>query len=115
MFWGKLASINLYGCDSSLIKNKRAIRDYIKILCKGIDMRLYGKTIVRRFGNAGLEGFSAFQFIETSSITIHFDEVENRAFIDIFSCKDFDDPKAEKLSKEFFKAKKSSSEIIVRK
>ena len=30
------------------------------------------------------------QFIETSSITVHADEVFNRCFIDIFSCLPFD-------------------------
>ena len=30
------------------------------------------------------------QFIETSSITIHADEVFARCFVDVFSCRSFD-------------------------
>jgi hypothetical protein len=29
------------------------------------------------------------QFIETSSVTVHADEVSGRCFIDVFSCKPF--------------------------
>jgi len=46
------------------------------------------------------------QFIETSSIVAHFDEIWDRAFIDVFSCKTFDSKVAGKFSKEFFKAKR---------
>jgi len=45
------------------------------------------------------------QFIMTSSITVHLDEVNNRAFIDIFSCKKFDVNIATKFCKDFFRAK----------
>lgn len=61
-----------------------------------------------------LEGCSAMQFIKTSSITIHFDEEKNRAFIDIFSCKKFNPKKAEKFSKKFFRAKRSKMTILIR-
>ena len=115
MFWGKLALINLYGCDSKLIKNKESICCYIKKLCQEINMELYGRTIVKRFGGLDLEGFSAFQFIKTSSITLHFDEIQNRAFIDIFSCKNFDEDLAEEFSKFFFKAKRSKKDVLIRK
>jgi len=115
MFWGKLASINLYECDSELIKNKRYIRKFVKELCKEINMKTYGKLLIKRFGKGKLNGISALQFIETSSITLHFDETQNRAFIDIFSCKDFNENKSEKFSKNFFKAKSSSKKVLIRK
>ena len=114
MNWGKIALINLYGCDSDLIKDKKAIQEFIIELCDKIDMVRFGKSKIKRFGEGELKGYSAFQFIETSSITIHFDEIESRAFIDVFSCKDFDEKMAEKFSKEFFKAKSSSIKFFLR-
>ena len=45
------------------------------------------------------------QFIETSTITAHFDEQGNRAFIDIFSCKTYNAKKVALFCKKFFKAK----------
>jgi S-adenosylmethionine/arginine decarboxylase-like enzyme len=114
MFWGKLGSINLYECNPKKIRNRRDIREFVKQLCVEINMKPYGPCMVKRFGEDSLEGYSAIQFIETSSITLHFDETENRAFIDVFSCKDFDVKKAEKFSKEFFNSKKSISKTIIR-
>jgi len=113
--WGLLSSINLYGCDSKLISSPKAIEEFVVEICKVIKMTRHGNVLVDRFGDGDLEGYSAMQFIETSSITIHFDEGENRAFIDIFSCKYFEADKALKFSKEFFKAKKYKIINIVRK
>ncbi len=115
MNWGKLALINLYDCDKNLIKNKREIKKFIKELTKKINMKGINSAKIKRFGKESLKGYSAFQFIETSSITCHFDETENRAFIDIFSCKDFETDKIKNFCKEFFQAEKAKSEIIIRK
>jgi len=113
--WGKVALINLYECDSKLIKNPLEIQNYIKQLCKEINMKMVDSPKIKRFGKDDLDGFSFMQFIETSSITGHFDETEERAFIDIFSCKEFNEKKAIKFSKEFFKAKKSKCKVFIRK
>lgn len=115
MFWGKLASINLYACNPKSIKSKKKISDYIVELCDLIDMKRFGKSIIQRFAEGDLEGYSAMQFIETSSITLHFDETQNRAFIDIFSCKDFNAKEVERFSKKFFGAKKSKAKVTIRK
>jgi S-adenosylmethionine/arginine decarboxylase-like enzyme len=115
MEWGKLGTINVYGCNPKKIRSKKHIRNFVKILCEGIGMERKGPCRIKRFGKDDLEGYSAIQFIEYSSITIHFDEIENRAFIDIFSCKDFDVKRAENFSKKFFNGKKSSSKILARK
>jgi len=77
-------------------------------------MKAHGETIIDRFGVGKLEGWSAMQFIETSSITVHADEVDNRCFIDIFSCKDFDADKAEKFSKTFFGSLRTKMVVLER-
>lgn len=114
MMWGKLAIIDLHDCDKDLIKNKSQIKKFVAKLCEKIEMKRQGETIIKRFGKDSLKGYSIMQFIETSAITIHFDETENRAFIDIFSCEKFNEKKAEKFSKEFFKAKRSKTRLLVR-
>lgn len=113
--WGKLAIINLHNCDKNLIKDRTKIKKFIIKLCKNINMKRVGPARIKRFGKNSLKGYSAMQFIETSSITIHFDEQKNRAFIDIFSCKNFDSKKVERFSKEFFRAENSKARIIIRK
>ncbi|MCK5624470.1 S-adenosylmethionine decarboxylase [Candidatus Pacearchaeota archaeon] len=115
MEWGKLTIIDLHSCNKEKIRNKKEIRKFVYKLCDNINMKRFGPTRIKRFGEGKLKGYSAIQFLQTSSITIHFDEEKNRAFIDIFSCKKFNDKKAEKLSKEFFNAKKSKSRVLFRK
>ena len=111
--WGNLAIINLYGCNNS-IKNKKKIKEFVALLTKEIKMNPVGKTQIKRFGAGKLKGYSAIQFIETSSITIHFDERENRAFIDIFSCMPFNEKKVATFSRKFFKAEKSTAKMMKR-
>ncbi len=103
-----VAVISLYHCHPRYIKTPKIIRRFIVTLCKKIEMKRHGPTLVERFAEGPLEGCSAMQFIETSSVTVHFDETENRAFIDIFSCKYFNPRVAEKFAKSFFKARRSS-------
>ena len=115
MNWGKIALVDLYNCDKDYIKNENKIEEYLVELCKKIKMKRFGNPKIKRFGDGNLEGYSAFQFIETSSITAHFDETKNRAFIDVFSCKDFDENVVEKFSKNFFKASDSKIKCFLRK
>ena len=42
------------------------------------------------------------QFIETSTITVHADEMGSRCFVDIFSCKAFDPTAAAAIATEHF-------------
>lgn len=112
--WGLVSSVDVYNCDPSFISNAARIRRFIIDLCKEIDMKRHGPALVERFAEGELEGYSALQFIETSSITMHFDEGKNRAFIDIFSCKFFDHKKAEKFCKNYLKGNRSKSVYYLR-
>ena len=112
---GQLTIINLGECDKNLVKDRVALGKFGKELCKVIDMVPYGEPIIKRFGKGDLEGYSMVQLIETSNITVHLDEFENKAFIDIFSCKNFNPKDAKNFSKEYFKAKKAKCKTIYRK
>jgi S-adenosylmethionine/arginine decarboxylase-like enzyme len=113
--WGLLATINLYGCDHSKIIDTECMKDFIKVLCKEIDMIPHGEPRIEKFAEGHLEGYSVLQFIETSSITIHFDDkIGDRAFIDIFSCKYFDTNKALEFCKNYFSAKDGLMNCIIR-
>lgn len=103
--WGQLLSIDAAGCDYSLLTNPEKLKEFSGKLCKEIDMIPFGEPIIKRFGEGSLEGYSMIQFIMTSSITVHLDEIGLRAFIDIFSCKRFDVDKAKDFCQDFFKAK----------
>jgi S-adenosylmethionine/arginine decarboxylase-like enzyme len=112
--WGLHAVIDLYGCDPGLIKSFKAIERYSIELTDLIKMKRYGKPQVERFATGYYAGVSLFQFIETSSVTAHFDEQENRAFIDVFSCKYFNAKQAAMFSKKYFKAKDLRLTVLLR-
>jgi len=103
--WGQSLSIDLSGCEHSLLTNPEKLKEFSKKICNEIDMVSFGEPMINRFGEGSLKGYSMMQFIMTSSITVHLDEVNNRAFIDIFSCKKFDVNIATKFCKDFFRAK----------
>jgi S-adenosylmethionine/arginine decarboxylase-like enzyme len=107
--WGKSVSIDLFDCDLSLISDPESIRKFVQSIVSEIHMVAHGPCLVERFGCDDLEGYSAIQFIETSSITVHCDEPGRRAFIDIFSCKNFDDQAAVNYSRKYFKAQSVKS------
>ena len=87
--WGQLAAVDLHGCDRERLADPDVIRRFVPALVDAIGMRAHGPLGLERFGDGELEGWSAMQFIETSSITLHADEVGGRCFVDIFSCRPF--------------------------
>lgn len=111
--WGKSISIDLFDCDISLFQPE-PIKEYVQKVISVIDMVAHGPCYVDKFGEGELVGYSAMQFIETSSITVHTDEPGKRCFVDIFSCKDFDEKEAEEFSKTYWKAERSRSATLLR-
>ncbi len=103
--WGLLGSLDLHNCNKEYITNPEKIRQFIVELCERIDMVRHGECHIERFGDGTLEGYSVFQFIETSCVSAHFDEkISNAAYLDIFSCKYFNPFEAAEFAKEFFEA-----------
>ena len=92
--WGMLAAIDLHGCDPGPLEDPDCIRSFVATLVDAIEMRAHGPVLLERFGDGELEGWSAMQFIETSSITVHADEFGGRCFVDVFSCRAFDADRA---------------------
>jgi S-adenosylmethionine/arginine decarboxylase-like enzyme len=100
--WGLLAAIDLHRCEREHLEDPDRIRAFVTALVPAIDMRAHGPLMLERFGDGELEGWSAMQFIETSSITIHADEFGGRCFVDVFSCRPFDPELAAAVAVEHF-------------
>ena len=109
--------IDLFDCDPKIISSGKKLKLYVAKLCKLIGMKQYGKTQIPYFGTSCdfTKGYSLLQFIETSSITGHFSELWNTAYINIFSCKPFNSKKAKEFTRKFFKAKKCKNRVLIRK
>ena len=99
---GPARALDLHGCERGRLADPGTIRRFVPIVIDAIGMRAHGALALERFGDGELEGWSAMQFIETSSITLHADEVGGRCFVDIFSCRPFDPGVAAAIAVEHF-------------
>jgi S-adenosylmethionine decarboxylase len=100
--WGLLAAIDLNECDRERVADADSIRRFVPAVIDAIGMSAPGRLALERFGDGELGGWSALQFIETGSITIHADEVGDRCFVDIFSRRPFDPDLAAAIAVEHF-------------
>lgn len=113
--------MDLHDCNPSKF-NRTSFRKYFAKLCKEIDMKacnLYfwddvGLPPEKRQTLPHAKGTSAVQFIITSSIVVHSLDLLKAVYINIFSCKPFDKKIAEKITKEWFEAKRGHSRFIER-
>jgi S-adenosylmethionine/arginine decarboxylase-like enzyme len=113
--------LDLHDCDVSKF-NRSSLRKYFARLCKAIDMKrcelhFWDDMGVPAKGKQNLphtKGTSAVQFILTSNITIHTLDLLKAAYVNVFSCKAFDRKVAEKITKEWFGAKKCRTHFIER-
>lgn len=108
--------MDLSGCDIKIISSRKKLKEYTDKLCKLIKMKKYGKTLLPYFGKKEefTKGYSLVQLIETSSITGHFSDYWKTAYINIFSCKKYNQVLAKKFTRKFFKAKKLKSNFLIR-
>ncbi len=113
--WGLMVSIDLKDCDHAKISDGKYIEQFAKDLAEYIDMKRYGEPMVVFFGDhPKVQGYSLVQLIETSQISGHFAEDTDRAFVDIFSCKEFPPEKTAEYTKEYFGAKEMQYAIAFR-
>lgn len=114
--YGYELMMDLYGCEKNVLTSKKKLQEYIDKLCKLIKMKKYRKTLLPYFGEnkAYTKGYSLVQLIETSSITGHFSDLWGRAYINIFSCRKFDQIAAKSFTRQFFQAKKVKNRFLIR-
>ena len=94
---------------------------FIEELCERIDMERHGPLIRDWFGNNNVEGWSLVQLITTSSIKGHFcgeyeefPDTSNTAYLDIFSCKSFNEDDVISVVKKYFNQDIIDYKIVIR-
>ena len=112
--WGRHMIGNAYRCDSRLIACPKNIELFTATLVKKIDMVAYGKPLIQYFGHGNKAGYTLVQLIETSNITAHFSDDSGDAYIDLFSCKDFDEAVARDVIIQYFKPEVLDTKVINR-
>ena len=113
--WGVSTAVDLYGCDPGLIRDAASIEQFVVQLCERIEMRRFGDCQVVHFGeDERVEGYSMTQLIETSLISGHFANATNAAYLDIFSCKQYEPREVAEFAMSFFKADHYKMQISLR-
>jgi len=113
--WGLMVSVDIGGCDPKKLTSKKVITQFAIDLAEYINMKRFGDPVVVKFGeNEKVAGYSLVQLIETSLISGHFADSTNRAFIDVFSCREFPPKKTAEFCKEYFGGKTMEYSIAFR-
>ncbi len=114
--WGQHLVLDLNGCPSELLSSKANILNWSKDLVEAIDMVSYGDPIIEHFAIHSNEaaGYTLLQMIETSNIAAHFAENIGQAYIDIFSCKEFDNQVAIDVCTEYFSPTELQQHVMKR-
>jgi len=114
--------LDLQGCDVSTF-NRKSLDSFFTELCDLIEME---RCEVHFWDDVGVppgeqqtlphtKGTSAVCFILTSTIVVHTLELLKAAYVNIFSCKEFDSKAAEEFTKKWFGAQDCSTRFIDRK
>jgi S-adenosylmethionine/arginine decarboxylase-like enzyme len=103
MSWGYHLILDCSGCNLEKIKSKNNIWAFVRTLIKRVGMKAHGDTIIENLlPGTDNEGYSVLQMITTSNITAHFVNKTGDAYIDLFSCKEFEAEIVIATVKEFF-------------
>lgn len=100
--WGQEAIIDLYGCGPAALEDAGTITRFLAAVVQAIGMTAHGEPELELFGSGSLHGYSAKQWIETSSIILHMDVPGHRCFINVFSCQAFESADAAQVAITYF-------------
>ena len=113
--WGYHLALDCRSCNDNVkFPNSQKIEDFAKQLVINIDMVAYGEPQVVHFGQDDKTGYTLVQLIETSNICGHFCDGTGDAYIDVFSCKEFDPQSVVSLVKKCFKPKSIKMNFFTR-
>lgn len=102
MAWGYHLVLDCYNADRELITSSTNIAAFAKALVKKINMKAYGEPQVIHFGEDDKQGYTLVQLIETSNITAHFCDDTGNFYLDVFSCKPYENALVVETVKQFF-------------
>ena len=120
--YGQELILDLAECDIKKF-TRESLQSYFIELCKLIDMQrcsvhfwdYQGVPGVEKQTNPKTVGVSAVQFILTSSIVIHTLPLLGKAYVNIFSCKTFNNKVAAGFTASWFGSKKWDMNSLIRK
>lgn len=112
--WGYHLMLDCSGCNHSDITSYQVIYDFTKQLVADIDMVAYGEPQIVNFGSGNKAGYTLVQLIETSNICAHFVNENDTMYLDVFSCKPYDEAVVEELVVRYFGATRVRKNFVTR-
>ena len=113
-YWGYHLMLDCAGCDHDKIGNRENIYNFTKELVKRIDMKAFGEPWIAHFGTGAAAGYTVVQLIETSNICGHFVDENGDFYLDVFSCKDFNENIVTDFIQQCFFPENIKSEVFLR-
>jgi S-adenosylmethionine/arginine decarboxylase-like enzyme len=115
-YWGYHLMLDCSECDTAQMTDKENIKNFVKDLVIAIDMIAVGEPWIERtaIGMPDKEGYSMYQLITTSNISGHFIDQARHIYLDVFSCKKFDNNTVMSNVKQYFSAQKINTNFVVR-
>jgi S-adenosylmethionine/arginine decarboxylase-like enzyme len=113
-FWGYHLMLDCRAADISLITNAEHVANFARTLVARIDMKAFGEPQVVNFGTGNKAGFTLVQLIETSNICAHFCNDTGDIYLDVFSCKPYDDQIVKSTVIEYFFPERIRSNYLTR-
>jgi len=102
-YWGYHLMLDCAGADHAAITSGDNIAAFARALVERIDMVAYGEPQVVKFGSGNKAGYTLVQLIETSNICAHFCDDTDTFYLDVFSCKPFDNDVVIATTYEYFR------------
>lgn len=114
--WGWHMIVDCSQCDIPSVTDGDNIYNFVKDLVVRIDMKAYGEPVIEHFATHDIDkaGYSLVQLIETSNITAHFVDKNGDAYVDVFSCKPFQEIDVLNCIQDYFNPKHMSSRVFNR-
>jgi S-adenosylmethionine/arginine decarboxylase-like enzyme len=114
--WGYHLLLDCSNGNLEKISSKDNVYSFVKELVVAIDMKTFGEPWIERFATHDLSksGISFCQMIETSNITGHFVDKNGNFYIDVFSCKSFDESIVVDVVDKYFSPEKVRIHFISR-
>jgi S-adenosylmethionine/arginine decarboxylase-like enzyme len=113
-YYGKHLVLSATRCNEQLL-DVEAIKAFLQALVDRIDMVAYGDPLVARFGSGIEEGISGVQLIETSAITVHTNDMARDLYLDVFSCKGYNEVDVVSFVADFFGTSEINYQTLLRK
>lgn len=113
-YYGKHLVLDSRGCNENIL-SQDAIAKFITELVPAIDMVPHGDLVIDHFGDGDEVGISAVQLIVTSAITVHTNDKYRDFYLDLFSCKWYDEDIVAERFKKIFAPQSMNMTVLLRK